>query len=263
MLLLPDYRVRQRDLLLEIIRAMTAQLDLGEVLKLVLKASVAMLAGRGVGFVALRNQATGIYNIRAILNIDSDLVADLDALLDEVIALVSETTDASESEAGFQRLAAAIDPNLRQFFHMPLIMLGEPVGLLMVFRDSVGEPTLNDRQILKSFADQAAIAVHNAQLYEGVNRERQRLDAFVRHSGDGVMVLDAKRQISMFNPALERMTAWSAADAVGLVQEDVITRKMMIDTTPIMAPDRMPADLVVGNCVCTFSSMMLIFRLSS
>ena len=222
MLLLPDFRVRQRDLLLEIIRAMTAQLDLGEVLKLVLKASVAMLAGRGVGFVALRNASTGEYKIRAIVNIDSEKVTELEESLSELVGGVGGGADFSDLEDSFQRMATLIDPSLRQLFPMPLVMAGQPVGLLIVFRDYVGATTPNDMQILKSFADQAAIAVHNAQLYEGVSRERQRLDAFVRHSADGVMILDAVRSITMFNPALERMTGWEAADTVGRPESEVI-----------------------------------------
>ncbi|MBZ0299339.1 MAG: PAS domain S-box protein [Anaerolineae bacterium] len=222
MLLLPDYRVRQRDLLLEIIRAMTAQLDLGEVLKLVLKASVAMLAGHGVGFIALRNPATDDYAIRAILNIDTDKLPELESQLAELVAGVSEGQKFDDLEDNLQQMAELIDPELRQLFPMPLVMAGEPVGLLLVFRDYVGVTTPNDLQMLKSFADQAAIAVHNAQLYERVNRERQRLDAFVRHSADGVMILDTQRKIVMFNPALERMTAWNSADALGCHEEEVI-----------------------------------------
>ena len=53
MLLLPDYRVRQRDYLLEISRVMTSQLNLDEVLRLILEAATAMLAGQ-VGVIALR-----------------------------------------------------------------------------------------------------------------------------------------------------------------------------------------------------------------
>ncbi len=222
MLLLPDYRVRQRDLLLEIIRAMTAQLDLGEVLKLVLKASAAMLANDGVGFVALRNPVTEDYSIRAILNIDADKVPELEEHLGELVARVSEGVEFADLEQNLQQMAEVINPRLRQLFPMPLVMAGEPVGLLIVFRDYVGVTTPNDLQILKSFADQAAIAVHNAQLYERVSRERQRLDAFVRHSADGVMVLDVHRKVLMFNPALERMTGWRAVDAVGRMEEDVL-----------------------------------------
>lgn len=222
MLLLPDYRVRQRDLLLEIIRAMTAQLDLGEVLKLVLKASAAMLASDGAGFVALRNPLTEDYSIRAILNIDADKVPELEEHLVELVARVSEGAEFTDLEQNLQQMAEMINPRLRQLFPMPLVMAGEPVGLLIMFRDYIGVTTPNDLQILKSFADQAAIAVHNAQLYERVNRERQRLDAFVRHSADGVMILDVNRKVLMFNPALERMTAWRAVDAIGRLEDEVI-----------------------------------------
>jgi hypothetical protein len=70
MLMLPDFQVRQRDFLLEISRAMTAQLDLSEVLRLVLNASVVMLGGQ-VGLVALRD-AAGLYTIRAMMGVESE-----------------------------------------------------------------------------------------------------------------------------------------------------------------------------------------------
>src|SRR5690606_9176986 len=53
MFLLPDYRVRQRDYLLNISRALTSQLDLGEVLRMILQAAASMLSGE-VGLIALR-----------------------------------------------------------------------------------------------------------------------------------------------------------------------------------------------------------------
>ncbi|MFN8450290.1 MAG: PAS domain-containing protein [Anaerolineae bacterium] len=78
-------------------------------------------------------------------------------------------------------------------------------------------------QVLESFADQAAIAVHNAQLYERIDHERRRPAAILQLLADGVMILDAQAQILSINHALERMTGWSAADAVGRDQDEVIT----------------------------------------
>ncbi|MGQ9889451.1 MAG: ATP-binding protein [Aggregatilineales bacterium] len=222
MLLLPDYRVRQRDLLLEISRAMTAQLDLSEVLKLVLKASMLMLGGRVVGLVALPDSATGRYRIRATINIDSALVPRLEAHVSGLFTRNSGVLDVAALEKRLAAMAADIDPGLRQSFPLPLAIAGEPVGLLLVFRDYVGSTTLNDLQILQSFADQAAIAVHNAQLYERMDRERQRLDAFLKYSADGVMILDPELRIQRLNRALERMTGWRAADAQERHHNDVI-----------------------------------------
>lgn len=209
-------------MLLEISRAMTAQLDLSEVLKLVLKASMLMLGGRVVGLVALPDSASGRYRIRATINIDSALVPRLEAHVGGLFTSDGGALDVAALEKKLAAMAADIDPGLRQSFPLPLAIAGEPVGLLLVFRDYVGSTTLNDLQVLQSFADQAAIAVHNAQLYERMDRERQRLDAFLKYSADGVMILDPELRIQRFNRALERMTGWRAANAQERHHDDVI-----------------------------------------
>lgn len=201
---------------------MTAQLDLSEVLKLVLKASVLMLAGRVVGLIALRDLGSGQYRIRATINIDSSKLPDLEWQVADLVSEANQGLDLTHLESKLRHMAATIDSEMRQLFPMPLVIAGEPVGLLIVFRDYVGHTTPNDIQILQSFADQAAIAVHNAQLYEAMDRERKRLDAFVKYSADGVMILDAELRILRFNRALERMTGWRAEDAKDRHQDEVI-----------------------------------------
>ncbi|TLN10757.1 hypothetical protein FDZ74_10665, partial [bacterium] len=56
--MLPDFRVRQRDYLLEIARALTEELDLNALLNRILSVSVEMLAGQA-GLIALRTEAGG------------------------------------------------------------------------------------------------------------------------------------------------------------------------------------------------------------
>ncbi|KXK10972.1 MAG: putative two-component sensor histidine kinase [Chloroflexi bacterium OLB14] len=50
---LPDFRVRQRDYLLEISRLLTQELDLEKLLERILKVSIEMLAGQA-GIIALK-----------------------------------------------------------------------------------------------------------------------------------------------------------------------------------------------------------------
>ncbi len=52
--MLPDYRTRQRDYLLEIARAMTQELDLEKLLERILRLSVEILAGQA-GLIALQD----------------------------------------------------------------------------------------------------------------------------------------------------------------------------------------------------------------
>ena len=51
--MLPDFRVRQRDYLLEIARALTQELDLDKLLARILRISIEMLAGQA-GILALK-----------------------------------------------------------------------------------------------------------------------------------------------------------------------------------------------------------------
>lgn len=223
MLMLLDFRVRQRDFLLEISRAITAQLDLSEVLRRVLNASIVMLGGQG-GLVTLRD-ASGVYHIRATIGLDTEAIPELDEQLQQIFS--TENPDYESLDTKLREMAVRLDKRLRQSFALPLIFAGEPLGLLIVFRSYLATATADDIQVLQSFADQAAIAVHNAQLYERIDQDRKRLAAIVQYSADGVMILDASGRILSFNRALERMTAWKASDTIGLDYEEVFTWKRL------------------------------------
>jgi PAS domain S-box-containing protein len=220
MLMLPDFRVRQRDFLLEILRAITAQLDLGEVLRRVLNASVAMMAGQS-GLVALR-APDGYFYVRAISGIDSSKIAVLNQNLHELVSRLNHEGETETLNGILGEMQEAIDSTLAQSIALPLVFATEPLGLLIVFRSYRSVVTPNDLQVLQSFADQAAIAVHNAQLYEKIDQERMRLAAILDHSADGVMILAPDLTILHFNQALERMTGWAAEEAIGTAHDLVI-----------------------------------------
>ncbi len=218
-MLLPDYRVRQRDYLLEISRAITEQLDLNEVLRRILRATVAMLAGQ-VGLIALRDAES--MRIWASYGVVPASLEHFEPLL----ADVSIDEDGSLIIAGLEQkldvIAREVDIRLRQVVALPMSVGAEFVGVIYIFRAYGGGFSVNDRRVLESFADQAAIAVHNARLYQSAERERKRLEAILEHSADGVMILSPGLKIEMFNRALSRIAGWPAEQAVGQPHDAVI-----------------------------------------
>ncbi len=223
MLMRPDLRTQQRDFLLGITRAITAQLDLGEVLRRVLYASLVMLAGRA-GLVALNDKDDGDFTVRAYTGLDLDTLPELNAKLQELLR--SPTSEAGISREflnqKLREMADIIDPDLAQSIAMPLVFAQAPLGLLIVFR--AAHTSINDEDLstLQSFADQAAIAVNNAQLYGAINQERQRLAAILNNSGDGVCIFDSDLTFQQVNLAFERMTGWTQAEATGRQKDEVI-----------------------------------------
>ncbi len=220
MFLLPDYRVRQRDFLLNISRAITAQLDLGEVLRMILQAATSMLSGE-VGIIALRDG--DMFHTRAIIGIPPEQADLFDPLLEELAARSPDEIDVPLFQTKMRKVASTMNPNLRQVVSLPMSVADDMLGILFIFRSYAGTPTQNDYRLLQSFADQAAIAVHNARMYELTNRERQRLAAILDHSADGVMILDAHLRVERWNRALSRMTGWTADQTTGR-HHDVVLR---------------------------------------
>lgn len=214
-------RARHWDYLLKIGQALTAQLDLDTVLQMVLKAAVSMLDGQG-GLIALR-QPEGGFRIRAVYGLPArlhgyfrTLLADIPERADRAHFLIPNLAQKLRQVA----LETALP--LRQVVALPMFIGRDLIGVLYVFRVHGGVFTPEERQILTTFADQAAIAVHNAQLYRQLATEKRRLDAILQYSADGVMVLDPGQRITVFNRALSELTRWPAAEALGRHHDEVI-----------------------------------------
>src|SRR5512133_3343080 len=90
--MLPDFRVRQRDYLLEISRALTQELDYDKLLERILQISLEMLAGQA-GIIALRTRAEG-WQIR----ISTGLPAAFLKYLEPQLAQIPEYEDPQDSE---------------------------------------------------------------------------------------------------------------------------------------------------------------------
>lgn len=71
-------------------------------------------------------------------------------------------------------------PYIRSWMGVPLIVRGRVVGMLSLAHREVGRYEEKDAQLVQAFADQAAIAMHNAELYQraqttAVADERSRI----------------------------------------------------------------------------------------
>jgi PAS domain S-box-containing protein len=215
-----DYRLRQRDYLLAISRAMTSRLDVRAVLRLILE-SAAELLGADVALIAVRDNQDS-FRIRAAYGIPSQMLHLFTPLLEDIPVLPAGWSIPDLSWR-LHLVSTAAGLPLRQVIALPMMIGDQLIGVIYVFRLTGLAFSEDDRQVLASFADQAAIAIHNARLYQQLLAEKRRLDAIIEHSADGIMILDARCRVEVINRALERMTGWRAGDAVGRHCSEVLT----------------------------------------
>ncbi len=209
---IPDQRLRQREYLLQISRAITAQLDLTTVLNLVIRVAVEMLAGTS-GLIALYDEdGTDELRIYASTGLPHEVLPAFTPLLE----LPLQDAPRDMVVQVLHEIATSTGLPLRQAIALPLTFHQTHVGTIYVFRAALNVAFSTDEaQVLQAFANQAAIAVSNARLYQSVLREKQRLDAIIEQSADGVMILDNRWRITTFNKAMEQLTGWPRTEAVG------------------------------------------------
>jgi signal transduction histidine kinase len=251
--LLTDYRLQQRDYLLRIARAMTARLDLADVLELVIRSAVTMTNGEA-GAIALRH-ADGTLEVVASYRLDSRLTLRLERILGSLGRRQVGGTEAARpeplapSEPAALSEAAAVDLAVRpapdrdadgrHLLTLPLAMSGSAIGQILILRSegaSVFTPL--DSSLLAAFADQAAVAIQNASLHERLAARERQLAALVEHSVGGVILADADGTVTAHNPAAGQMASCGAGGLVGCSLADL---RLVAEDGGVM-PLPLPAD---------------------
>lgn len=216
-MVLPDFRIRQRDYLLEISRIITEELDLNLVLTRIVRASAELLAGHA-GLITLRDEGGG-WKIASSYGIHASFLKNLDPLLADIPDHGDPARFAlPEINRRLQRITKAASMGLLTGVGLPMIAHGEVIGVIFIFRSYKGQFSLEDRRLLQVFATQAAIATHNARLYTEVMQQKQHLDTVLQSAADGIFILDPNYKFMIFNRACSRITGYTA--------EEVIDRKL-------------------------------------
>jgi K+-sensing histidine kinase KdpD len=214
--MLPDFRVRQRDYLLEISRALTQELDLEKLLARILRISIEMLAGQA-GLIALKE--TDGWRVATAHGIAPAFLSYLTPLLAEENV---RELDVRELNRMLKELTYTASMGILNGTGLPLAAHGQVIGVIFIFRNYPDLFTPNDRVLLQSFANQAAIAVYNARLYGQISYEKQRLDALLDSAADGIMILNADLTIERANDAFERFYGKTHDQLVNLPHDEII-----------------------------------------
>ena len=217
-------QLRQREYLLRISRAMTSRLDLPSLLRLILNSAVEMTGGEA-GLIPLRG-AEDQFAVRASIGIPGALLPLFQPLWDD-LPLLSSQADLAQwripnLSAKLRLVAASVGITLSQVVALPLVLEDSLEGIIYIFRKQDHGFSGNDRQILASFADQAAIAVRNAQLYQQLSDEKRRLDAIIANSADGILILDRHQRVEVINRTLSQMTGWTTEKARGRLCHEIL-----------------------------------------
>jgi signal transduction histidine kinase/DNA-binding response OmpR family regulator len=79
------------------------------------------------------------------------------------------------------------------------------LGLLLLVNEQPHYFNLEHLLLLQAICSQASIAIENAQLYDKMAQEQQRLAAVLQGAADAILMFDNENRLSMVNPAGQRL----------------------------------------------------------
>jgi signal transduction histidine kinase/CHASE3 domain sensor protein len=176
----------------EVGRAVSASLDLDNVLRAII-ANACSLARADGGTVHVLDEATDRFEMAAEVGMTAGLIRLIQSLpahsentLVGRAALRREPVqieDAAQAE-GYAPKEAVLAAGIRALLAVPMLREGLVIGGLIVTKKTPGAFPAETIELLKSFAGQSALAIHNAKLFDELERKGQELAAASRHKSE-------------------------------------------------------------------------------
>ena len=168
---------KEMETLVEIGKAINSVLDMDCLLNLIID-MVIKVVGAERGFLMLKDKETGELLVKVARNMEEELKdKTLFTISSGITSLVARegkailSTDA-QSDERFSAQASVMVHNLRSIMCVPLKIKEEVIGIIYVDNRMVaGAFTDESIGLLTTFANQAAISIENARLYENVVNE--------------------------------------------------------------------------------------------
>ncbi|NOZ48822.1 MAG: PAS domain S-box protein [Chloroflexi bacterium] len=171
----------------------------------------------------LSDQATGTFELVAQRGLppETSITLRQDHPVIEHLATVREVQTMFDVEMTpqFKALWAQERRDLKSLavvFFVPLLAQRDLIGMLVVGpKLSEGTYTLDEQLILSTLANQTAIAVQNAWLYQRAIEEKQRAEVILEQAFTGIVLVDGDLDIVDMNPAATRITGFAREALLG------------------------------------------------
>ena len=223
-------REEERDNLLALAgigQVVNSSLKLDDVLRIVMD-TIVRLTGAERGFLMLRNEK-GDLAINIARNLEQETLNDSEFAISRTVVnrVINQgqpvlTTNAQE-DPRFDSQESVITLNLRSILCVPLKVKGELTGVIYADnRVRTGLFTRSDLELLSAFANQAAVAIENARLFESVRKTlsqvtelKNLMDDIFASIASGVITADLEDRITLANQAAESILGKQADELIG------------------------------------------------
>jgi len=218
----------------EVSQAVGSTLDLDAVLETIVGRAV-QLSGSDQGVIYEFDDAGQTFHQRATHGMSAEYVRVMETAPIRVgegaigrAAVTRQPVEVVDMQKDIQLLAAQVREQLiRQdmgsLLALPLVREDRILGGLVIIRRQRGAFSPDVVAMLKTFAAQSVLAIHNARLFREIQRQKQYSDTLVETSPVAIVTLDLAGAVTSWNPGAERLFGYSTAEALGRPMQDLVS----------------------------------------
>ena len=131
------------------------------------------------------------------------------------VARNGETLLINDVSQDSRYLAHELLPHTRAELAAPLRMGDRVLGVLDVQAEEIDAFTEDDRFVLSTLADQVAVAVENARLFDELREKERQLEYQIQRANDAIFNIDLAGCFTSFNAAAEEISGYRWEDVRG------------------------------------------------
>ncbi|MBS1249791.1 MAG: Sensor histidine kinase ResE [Chloroflexi bacterium] len=207
-------RVQQLGMLERVGRELSAELDLDRLFELILQ-SVLKLTNAKVGGVALYNKESKQINMKVTQGYDNPLPTNSSIGITGRVARTKQAQnvpDVQEDEDYYE----LHNGGTRSQLSVPMLYNERLLGIITIESDQLGAFSENDQAFISQLADQAAIAVVNAELFSSATQERDRLDTVLDSVGEAILMIQSDGRVLLANKLIPTFTGTQLNEIIGV-----------------------------------------------
>ena len=217
-----EKRLSELEILLQVSREITSSLELDNVLQNVVSTAVELTHAEEGSLLLLDEKTNELY-MRAGHNFESGFADSFRMPLENSLAgqVIRSGNPITYNKDETHKIQTAY--LIQALIYVPLKIRGRIIGVLGV-DNRLPTTSFSDRDtlLLSLLAENAAIAIENARLYEEANAERLKFKAVIANMDDALLMLDQESCIQIMNRSMEKALDLQEKAVAGQQAEQVI-----------------------------------------
>lgn len=247
-------RSAELETLNDIAAAVTSSLDTHEIYHLVVQ-KLNEYFRVDAGSLLMRDDTTGDMEFVMTLEAGKEKLAGVRVPHGQgIVGYVAETQryeivhDPQNDPRFYRKISEYVGYETRAILCVPIVVKGRTIGVIELLNKIDGLFTEEDGQRLMRMAATIGVALENARLFQQVTTGRDRFEAILNSTNDGILMADMRGVAVLANPMAAQLLSISREDLLGRrlddLRDELYKRAFEITTLPWMGDDKQATDVV-------------------